>query len=293
MTVLPEQRSPNSASRAKPVRLDVRQYLTHAVLLVAAFYYMYPFLWMLGSSLKAPGEFFSGGAALLPKVAQWSNYPDAWNQGRFGLYFFNTVLISVVSTALVIIVSAMAGYVLSRQQFPGKTFMWSIVALLFFLPQGYAIVPLFDIVQQLNLLNTHAGLILVLAGGGLVSSTALFAGYFATLPKELEESATVDGASMPVMFFRVALPQTKPMMATVGLFHFMNTWNAFFIPLVLTIGAPKLRTLAVGMQAFVGENSTEWTWVCAGAVISILPILLLFFFLQRYFIDSISGAVKG
>ena len=103
----------------------------------------------------------------------------------------------------------------------------------------------------------------------------------------------LDGASMPVIYWKVALPQAMPMAATVALFSFMGSCNAFFIPLILTIGNPKLRTLAVGMQAFVGENQTQWTWICVGAVITIAPVMLLFLFLRRRFINTTAGAVKG
>jgi len=270
-----------------------RPWLVHAALLIIGFFYMYPFLWMLGSSLKTPGEFFTAGASFLPQTPQWRNYADAWQAANFGTYFLNTVIVAVSSTVLVVLFTAMAGYVIARHRFPGRAVIVGAIAALYFLPDGYAIVPLFDLVNALGLLNSYAALILVLTSGALIYFTILFAGYFTTLPKELEESAVIDGANLLQTFWAVALPQARPMAATVGLFYFMNAWNAFFIPLVLTVGNPKMRTLAVGMQAFVGENSTQWTWVCAGAVISVVPVMLLFFFLQRYFVDAIAGAVKG
>lgn len=284
---VPQRRAASRRSRWR------KPNFTHAFLLVFGFFYMYPFLWMIGSSLKTPGEFFSSGLSLLPASPRWANYPEAWTVANFGTYFLNTVAVATASTLLVLLLTAAAGYVMARTEFPGKRGLAVTVLVLFFLPHGYTIIPLFDLVARLGLLNTLWAVILALTAGGLIGGTFLFAGYFSTLPRELEDAAFVDGANLPITFWRVMLPQAKPMAATVGLLHFMGAWNAFFIPLVFTLGNKNLRTLPVGMQAFVGENSTQWTWVCAGAVITVVPVMLVFFFLQRYFVDAIAGAVKG
>ena len=267
--------------------------LVHAVLIAAGFLYMYPFLWVLAASFKTPGEFFSSGLSLIPHQLMLDNYVYAWNAGNFGKYFFNTAIISVSVTLLVILFTSMAGYVLSKTAFPGKKWVIGGMLVLMFLPGGYTIIPLFELVQKLGLLNSLLGIIVVQTAGGLIFNTLLFIGYFATISKEMEEAARVDGASLPVIYWKIMLPMAKPMIATVGLFQFMINWNSFWIPLVFTIGNAGLRTLAVGMYAFVGENSTGWTYVSAGAVISIVPIMVVFFFLQRYFIEAVAGAIKG
>ena len=273
--------------------LRLRPFLVHAGLLLAGFYYVYPFLWMVGSSVKTPGDFFTMGLQAFPENPQWQNYPDAWNGANFGIYFFNTVFISVVCTVAVVILTAMTGYVISRHEFPGRRIVIGLMVALFFFQGGYALLPLFDLVLNLGLLNTYWSIILVEISGGLAYFTAMFSGYFMSLPRELEESAEIDGASFPVIFWKIVMPQARPMAATVGLFYFMGVWNSYLIPLVMTLGNKNLRTLAVGMTAFFGEHSTQWTWVCAGAVISIAPVMVLFVFLQRYFVESISGAIKG
>ena len=281
------------APHPRPASRRLRGVLTHLVLLAVGAFYLFPFLWMLGSSLKTSGEFFTGGLSVLPAAPQWHNYADSWSQGHFGTYFFNTVLFALGSTLLLILLSSAAGYVLARTRFPGRPVVIGVMLALFFIPGGYTILPLFDLVSRLGLLNTLWSVIIVVTAGSIIYNTILFSGFFTTLPPELEEAATMDGANLPRTFWSVALPQATPMIATVGLFHFMYAWNSFFIPLVFTIGNPKLRTLAVGLQAFIGENQTQWTWIAAGAVISTLPIMLLFFLLQRYFVDAIAGAVKG
>lgn len=267
--------------------------VVHAVLIGLGFLYMYPFLWVLAGSLKTPGEFFSSGLSIIPRQFNWENYVYAWNAGNFSSYFLNTILVTVTVTLLVILFSSMAGYVLSKTSFPGKKVVVGGMLALMFLPAGYTIIPTFDLVQRLGLLNTLWSIILVQTAGGLIFNTLLFMGYFATIGKEIEEAALVDGANLPTTYWHVMLPLAKPMIATVALFQFMINWNSFWIPLVFTVGNPNLRTLAVGLYSFVGENSTGWTYVSAGAVISIVPIMLVFFFLQRYFIEAVAGAIKG
>ncbi|HEY8476456.1 MAG TPA: carbohydrate ABC transporter permease [Chloroflexota bacterium] len=265
----------------------------HATLVALGLVNLYPFLWTLGSSLKSPGEFFRSGLNPLPEQLQWGNYVYAWEQGRFGQYFANTAVVAVSVTVLVVLIASMAGYVLARTEVPGRKVVLGGMLALMFLPHGYTIIPTFDLVQRLGLLNTLWSVILVQTAGALIFNTLLYLGYFRTISREIEEAARIDGASPPTVYLRIMLPLAKPMTATVALFQFMQNWNCFWIPLVFTIGNPDLRTLAVGMYAFAGENSTGWTYLCAGAVITVLPILAVFFFLQRYFIEAVAGAIKG
>lgn len=267
--------------------------LTHLILLGCGIIWMYPFLWTLGSSLKSDAGFFNEGLSVFPKEVQWSNYVNAWNEASFGQYFFNTIFTTVLTVLFVLLFTSMAGYVLARKKFPGKKLVLGFIALSLFLPHGYTIVPIFDLVQRLGLLDSLWAIILVQTGGGMVFSTFLFIGYFSTIDAALDDAARVDGASMFQTYWLVMLPLAKPMLATVALFTFIGTWNSFLVPLVFTLGAPELRTLAVGMFAFIGQNSTNWTYLCAGSVITLAPIILVFVFLQRYFINGIAGAIKS
>jgi raffinose/stachyose/melibiose transport system permease protein len=186
----------------------------------------------------------------------------------------------------------MAGYVLARTSFVGRGVCLGLVSATLFLPHGYTIIPVFDLVQRLHLLNTLWSVILVQASSGIVFGTFLFMGYFMSIDRELEDAASVDGANFHQTFWRIMLPLSGPMLATVGLFTAISAWNSFFIPLVFTLSRPGLRTLAVGMYAFVGQNSTQWTLLCAGAVITLVPIIALFLVLQRFFVNGLAGAVK-
>jgi raffinose/stachyose/melibiose transport system permease protein len=268
------------------------QALIHLVLGGIGLVYVYPFIWMVSSSLKSPQEFFDRGLSLIPDVALWSNYSRAWTVARFGTYFGNTLFITVFVVMFTNLFASMAGFAIARTRFPGRKLLIGVIVVTLFLPRGYTIIPTFEIVQVLRLTNTLWSIIVVSTAAGMIFNTFLYLGYFSTLHREIEEAAIVDGANFPRLYWYVMLPLAGPMIATVTLFTFIGTWNEFFLPLVFATGKPELRTLAVGMFAFMGENTRDWTLMCAGATITIIPIVLVFLLLQRYFIEGISGAVK-
>ncbi|MFI6497934.1 carbohydrate ABC transporter permease [Nonomuraea typhae] len=270
-----------------------RRALTHILLLGFGFAYVYPFLWAVGSSLKSKLDFLDTGLSLIPPAPRWENYAQAWQEASFGTYFMNTLIISVTSVLLTLLFTAMAGFALARTTFPGKKIVIGVVMVTFLLPHGYTIIPVFDLVNALGLLNTLWSVILVQVGGGLVFGTFMFMAYFSTMPRELEEAARVDGAGFNTLFFRVMLPLAKPMAATLGLFTFISSWNNFFLPLVFTLGKPELRTVGVGLYAFTNQTTTNWTLLCAGAIISLAPIVIVFIVAQRYIVEAIAGAVKA
>lgn len=277
---------------ARRVRFRPAHLLTHAVLLVIGFFYLYPFLWMLAGSLKSLNGFFTQGLSLVPDAWLWRNYFDAWTVARFGTYFANTVFVTISVVVLTNLFSSMAGFAIARTNLPGKRLLIGAILVTLFLPRGYTILPVFEVILKLGLNNTLWSVILVNTAGGMIFNTFLYMGYFNTLHREIEEAAIIDGASFPRLYWTIMLPLAGPMIATVTLFTFISNWNDFFTPLVFTLGRPELRTLAVGMYAFAGENSRDWTLMCAGAVITIAPIVLVFLVLQRYFIEGIAGAVK-
>ncbi|TDE14272.1 carbohydrate ABC transporter permease [Jiangella asiatica] len=267
-------------------------WLIALVLLGGALLWVYPFLWMLSASLKDNIEVFSSSLSLLPESAVFENYGRAWSDANFSGYMWNTIIVTVVTVVLVVIRCAMAGYVIGRYGFFGKKTVVVVLVATLFVPTGYTIIPVVDITQQLGLLNSLTGMIIALSGGGHVAAILLYAGYFRQVPRELEESATVDGAGFFTIFLRIMLPLAKPITATVTLLTFLSTWNAFFLPLVFTFSRPDLRTLSVGMQAFVGENTTDWAGMAAAATISLVPVIVLFVVLQRRFVEGFAGAIK-
>lgn len=277
----------------RTTRAQIGRIVTSIILSVIGFFYLYPFLWMVGSALKTNREFFRLGMQILPNGAwQFDNFVRAWTQANFGQYFVNTVFVTTCVVVGKVVLSSMLGYVLARTDMPGKRFLFGTMIALMFIPAGYTIVPFIEVVRALGILNTIWALIVPAVLGGLLFNAFLYTGYFATLPKELEEAAVIDGANFPQMFRHVAFPLAAPMSATVALLALMDTWNDFFTPLVLVFNRPELRTLAVGMYAFVYDNTRDWVLTCSAATITIAPLVIVFLFLQRYFVDGIAGAVK-
>ncbi|UFU06487.1 carbohydrate ABC transporter permease [Ruania halotolerans] len=263
-----------------------------AGLLILALIWIYPFIWLVSASLKTQPEIFGSGLGLIPETPVWENYTRAWTVVGFDRYFLNSVIITGGTVALIVIRSALAGYVLGRYDFIGKKLLIGIFLITFFLPEGYTIIPVVQLTDQIGLLNTHLGVILGLGAGGQVAATLLYAGYFRGLPKELEECARLDGAGHLRIFAQIMLPLAWPITATVIILNFLFAWNVYLLPLVFTLSEPALRTLAVGMSAFIGEYSTDWSGLAAAATISLIPVMAIFITLQRKFVDSIAGAVK-
>ncbi|HEY8457722.1 MAG TPA: carbohydrate ABC transporter permease [Actinopolymorphaceae bacterium] len=285
----------DEAARRPPVRRRRsyrRELVVTVILLPVCLLWIYPFLWMVSASLKTDTEIF-GSVSLIPEEIQWENYARAWYEANIGPYFWNTVIVTVASVAIVTLTTAMMGYVLGRQRFPGKRLVIVAFVATLFLPEGYTIIPIFELVNRLGLSGSLWGIILAESGGAHVIMIFLFAGYFRQLPNELEEAARIDGAGFVRTFWQVMLPLAKPAIATAIILSLMRVWNSFLIPLVLTLARPELRTLAVGVYSFQGENMTDWSGMAAASTISLLPIVAIFLALQRYFVEGVAGAVRG
>jgi raffinose/stachyose/melibiose transport system permease protein len=253
--------------------------------------WIYPFLWVVSAAFKSNQEVFAG-PGLIPHELHFENFARAWTQARIGLYFLNTSIISVCSVAIVVVTTGMMGYVLGRYSFPGKRAIIALFVATVFLPEGYTIIPVFDMVNRLGLNNSLSGVILAESGGAHVVYILLFAGFFSQLPKDLHEAAIIDGAGFPRIFSQIMLPLAGPVIATTVILQFMSSWNSFFLPLVLTLSRPELRTLGVGMFAFQGEYSSDWTGMAAAATLALIPIIAVFLLLQRQFVEGIAGAMK-
>ncbi len=277
--------------RLRPVH--VRHFLKTLILLPISLIWLYPLLWMMSAALKTNGEIFSSGLNLIPASWQWQNFQRAWVQAHIGQYFFNTVIIAVSTVILVVLTTSMLGYALGRYEFPGRRIVSGLFIATVFMPKGYTIIPIFDLINRLGLNGSLLGVILAQSGTAHVIFILLFAGYFNQLPRELEEAAIIDGASFNLIFTRIMLPLAKPIIATTIIMQFLNSWNDFLLPLVITLTRPELRTLSVGMYAFRGEYFVDWSGMAAAATISVLPVILVFLLLQRYFIEGIAGAVKA
>jgi ABC-type glycerol-3-phosphate transport system permease component len=267
--------------------------LIHAILIGIGIIYIFPFVWTLGSALKTNAEFFSQGINPFPAGEwQWSNFANAWTRANFSQYMLNTLFVAFGAAILSIFLASITAYALSRLDIPGKNIIVGLIGIIFLLPQGYTIISTYELFGKFGLLTSLLPVVIIVSFGSIPLNAFFLYGFMRTIPAELEEAAVIDGASVWQRYLHLIIPMTRPMLGTLGLFMFLKGWNEFFLSLVFTLSDKSLRTLAVGMYTFVGINSRDWTLICAGAVISIIPVVILFIFLQRYFVEAFAGAVK-
>lgn len=267
--------------------------IIYILLAAVAFVWVYPFIWMITASLKTQDEFFASGLRLLPKSLNFDNYVRAWNNANFGVYFKNSIIVTVSVVVIVLLATSAAGYVMGRYAFVGKKLIMGIFMASITIPLVFTVIPIYELLKEMGLESNLLGLILAEAGGGHVIFLMLFSSFYGGLPKELEEAATIDGSGFIKTYSSIMFPLAKPIMATVVIMQFIWTWNSFLLPLIVTLSKPELRTLAVGLYALRGENVVDWTGIAAGACIAVLPIIIIFVCLQKYFVDGVAGAVKS
>lgn len=292
MTEVIRERAPRRIPLPRLSRSQIRRFVTYVILTAVAIIWIYPLVWMLSSSFKPMAEFFTS-LSLIPQTWDFQNYVNAWAGASIGHNFINSVIVTCSGVVIVLLLSSTMGYVLGRYRFPGKRLFIGLLGLLAFIPQGYTIVPIFDLISNMHLDGNLFGIILAQSGSAHIIIILLFAGYFAQIPKELEEAAIVDGAGFVRIFWQIMLPLAKPVIATGVILQFITSWNDFLIPLVLTLAQPGLRTLAVGIYFLQGVNEVQWTEMAAASVIALAPVVVVFLAMQRYFINGIAAAVKG
>jgi raffinose/stachyose/melibiose transport system permease protein len=268
-----------------------RPTLAYLVVGVWALGSLYPYLWLMGAALKTPEEFFDGAISPIPSAPYLENFREVWKDGFAG-YFINTVIVSAGAVFVAVVAASLFGYALARLRFAGRGLLLGLVGLLLFLPPTYNVIPIVTMVTTLGLNDSRLGVVLVLGTYALPLAVLLYFAYFRTLPEALDEAATLDGAGTWRIYRSIAMPLALPITVTVALLTLVSTWNNVVVPLVLTLGAPELRTLAVGLYAYNGTHLAQYTLICAGAALSILPIVGVFLFLQRYFVAGMTGAFK-
>ena len=271
----------------------VGKIVVYAFLAVAAFLWVYPFLWMVSASFKTQNEFFASGLNLIPQSFSFDNFVRAWNNANFGVYFKNSIIVTFSVVVIVLLSTSLAGYVMGRYMFIGKSLIMKIFMASITIPLVFTVIPIYELLKNIGMSQNLLGLILAESGGGHVIFLMLFSSFYSSIPNEMEEAATIDGAGFVQTYAKVMFPLAKPIMVTVVIMQFIWTWNSFLLPLIITLNNPSLRTLAVGLYALRGENVVDWTCIAAGASIAILPVICIFIALQKYFVDGIAGAVKS
>jgi ABC-type glycerol-3-phosphate transport system permease component len=268
----------------------------YAVLILWATITIFIFLWVLESSFKTNQEVFGSPWALpaTPLEAGAANYGKAWDLSHMNTYFFNSVVVTVMSVILVVAISAPAGYALSRVPFRGNTVVTYYFIAGMGLPFQLILVPLFVMLARLHLANTLQGLILTYVGVSIPFTILLLTAFFRTLPTELEDAAAIDGCSEFAIFWRVMMPLAGPGLFTAGIFNFIGIWNEFLLAMLI-INDDKLRTLPVGVMniRFSMQYTADWAALFAAVVIVIIPSFLIYLALSERIMAGLTlGAGK-
>ncbi len=274
-------------------RKGVQIVATYIVLTIALFITLFPFMWMVFSSLKPSNELFSLEPKLLPSTITMDNYIKVLNHTDFTKFFLNSFKVTTIATLFSVLISIYAAYSLSRFKFPGSNAYGIVLLLLQTFPPVLLVISLFLIFQRIGLFNTHAALILSYVSFTIPFCIWMLRGYFDAIPKELEEAARIDGASMLTTLHRIILPISGPGIAAVAIYAFIRAWQEFLFALVL-LQSSSLRTLPLGLAALTQEFSFRWDLLMSSATLATVPILFFFVFMQKFIVQGLTaGAVKG
>jgi len=264
--------------------------LTYVAMVVLAVGFVLPLVWMVGASLKEEGQVLTVPPTLFPRVPQWSNYTQVLD--IIPLFFWNSVKLAFINVVGLLIVASLAGYAFGRLHFPGRDLLFLLVLATAMIPGIAYLIPQYLVFRQIGWIDTQLPL-WVPRVFTPVFATFLMRQYFKSLPQELEDAARVDGAGTFTIFWRIMLPQTTPALAAIAIFTFLDSWNDLFGPLIY-INSEELQTLPVALAQFQGEYFTQITLLMAGATIAVLPVILVYVFAQKYFIQGITmSGLKG
>jgi multiple sugar transport system permease protein len=258
----------------------------HVILVLGLVLMMVPFLWMLLGSFKESSELRQVPPTWIPENPTLNNYRELFERLNFPRYFFNSAVVALAVTGGNLLFGSMLGYALAKLTFPGKKVLFGVVLATLMVPGIVTFMPLYVIVANMGLVNTHAGLILPFLAGAF--GVFLMRQFIMGLPDELLDAARVDGAGEYYIFFRIILPLTGPALATLGIFTFLASWNNFLWPLV-NATTEDLYTLPVALALFaIGQHESNLGLLLAGSVVVILPVLAVFLLLQRWFTQGIA-----
>lgn len=260
--------------------------LLYILLFAGAALYLFPFFWMISTSLKSTTEIMVQPPVWFPQNPQWSNYREALAYFPFWRYLGNTLFLVAMNMIASLISSSLVGYAFARLKWPGRDTWFKVLLSTMMLPATVTMIPQFIMFKQFGWLNSYLPLI-VPAFAGTATNIFLMRQFMRTIPTSLSDCARLDGCSEFRIFFQIVLPLCKPALATVAIFSFMGTWNDFMGPL-LYINDKMMYTLSYGLRTFQMQNDSMWHLTMAASVVVAIPTLLLFFFCQKYFIEGIT-----
>ena len=262
----------------------------YAALILATLLWLAPVITLILTALKDAGDFAVNGAFSLPKFIRWENFSEAWETGVKN-YFWNSVIVTCFKVPIGIILESMAAFALTHMhlKWADRVFTYILIGLI--VPMQMTLVPLTLLMNALNLIDTLTGLTILYIGFGVPFGVLVMRGFFRTVPMAIIEAARIDGCSWPKIFYRIALPLALPAVVSLCILDGVATWNEFILAQIF-LRSDELRTLPLGLVQFSTQFSTQYDQLAAAVLISVVPIVLVFLFFQRYFVAGMSGAVK-
>jgi alpha-1,4-digalacturonate transport system permease protein len=280
-SVLPGREEKEPRGRLKGANLFVCLVLVVGALVVA-----FPLYWMFATAVRPKKEIFSGGFDLVPSTLVWSNFSDAWNKLPWDQFYINSIAIAAIAVPITVFINLLAGYTFAKYKFPGRDILFLLMISTLMIPIQVIMVPEFLIVAKLGWVNTWWGVLVPRAAEAF--GLFMVRQFMVSIPDELIEAARLDGAGEFTIFRRVVLPLSWPVIAVLSIFTFMWRWNDFAWPLVV-LQEQSAYTVPLGLSLMQGQYFTDWTGLMSMSLLSIIPMMLVFIFFQRYFIQGIAS----
>ncbi|WP_067727642.1 carbohydrate ABC transporter permease [Oceanobacillus damuensis] len=264
--------------------MKLRKFLPYLILLLGSVVMLFPFIWMVSTSLKAPIDIFN--LSIIPENPTLSNYLQILEESMFVRWFINSFIVAVITTISVLFFDTLVGYIIAKFRFVGRTVIFVLILSTLMVPTEMLIIPWYMMSSELGWTDTYWAVLFP----GLMTGFGVFLmrQFMEQIPDDLLNAARIDGMNEYVIFFKIAVPQVWPAISALAIFTFLSNWNAFLWPLI-AIESPSLRTLPVGLSFFSsGEAESQWHLIMTGATISVIPIILVFILLQRHIIKGIT-----
>ena len=272
-------------------RLTAKNVLLYLVVLAVTVAMVTPFAWMLSASLKLNRDVFSFPIQWIPAEPRWQNYIDIWTKIPLALFIGNTAKITIIVTILQLLTSSFAAYAFAKLRFPFRDTLFLGYIATIAMPWQVYMVPQFLLMRELDLNNTHTALILLQAFTAF--GVFLMRQFYQSIPDELCEAARIDGMNEYQIWWRIMLPLSKPALSTLTIFTFVTTWNDFLGPMIY-LTKTELKTIQIGLRMFISQYSAEYGLIMAASIVSLVPVLVIFLALQRFFVEGIaSTGLKG
>lgn len=270
-----------------------KKVLLYVILIILALIWIVPMFTLVATAIKSKSDFYSGaGLFSLPESIAWENFVNAITKGRLLTYMKNDLIICMLKVPLGIIIESMAAFALTRLNVKHRTGLFIFFLIGMMLPMQTALVPINVVYSKLGLMNSYFGLFYVYVGFGISFGILILRGFFNGIPKELDEAAYLDGCNKWQLFYKIILPVAKPAIATLVITDFLSTWNEYLLASVIINDNTK-KTVPVGIMTFVGEHGTDYGYLCAGVLLSVVPVLVVYLLFQRHFVEGMAGAVKS